>query len=195
MAEGTAHQAVCIQQQQIGEIKASLQSRKEENQRIEGRLTTMVEMLTTSQLDQTKRDNDLKNELTKISTILNGEQERRRDFEKRQNAQNDDIGGLQKDITEINNNIKHLLELNDNAIDVHAGFEKRIKHLEHVSIWVYAAGAVIAGIGIIVGYLVSITTDLKDLIGSREQKQEWHQMQRVEDHSSTTTTTTNKRNK
>ena len=57
MAEETAHQAVCIQQQQIGEIKASLQSRKEENQRIEGRLTTMVEMLTTSQLDQTKRDN------------------------------------------------------------------------------------------------------------------------------------------
>ena len=195
MAEGTAHQAVCIQQQQIGEIKASLQSRKEENQRIEGRLTTMVEMLTTSQLDQTKRDNELKNELTKISTILNGEQERRRDFEKRQNAQNDDIGGLQKDITEINNNIKHLLGLNDNAIDVHAGFEKRIKHLEHVSIWVYAAGAVIAGIGIIVGYLVSITTDLKDLIGSREQKQEWHQIQRVEDHSSTMTTTTNKRNK
>lgn len=195
MAEGTAHQAVCIQQQQIGEIKASLQSRKEENQRIEGRLTTMVEMLTTSQLDQTKRDNELKNELTKISTILNGEQERRRDFEKRQNAQNDDIGGLQKDITEINNNIKHLLELNDSAIDVHAGFEKRIKHLEHVSIWVYAAGAVIAGIGIIVGYLVSITTDLKDLIGSREQKQEWHQIQRVEDHSGITTTTTNKRNK
>lgn len=60
MAEETTHQAVCIQQQQIGEIKASLESRKEENLRIEGRLTAMVDMLTSSQLDQTKRDNDLK---------------------------------------------------------------------------------------------------------------------------------------
>ena len=195
MVEETTHQAVCIQQQQIGEIKASLESRKEENLRIEGRLTAMVDMLTSSQLDQTKRDNDLKNELTKIATILNGEQERRRDFEQRQNAQKEDISGLQKDITEINNNIRHILELNNSSADVHAGFEKRIKHLEHVSIWVYAFFAVIGGIGIIIGYLFTLTLNLKELIGSREQKQEWHQIQRVEDHSSTTTTTTNKRNK
>lgn len=194
MAEETAHQAVCIQQQQIGEIKASLQSRKEENQRIEGRLTTMVEMLTTSQLDQTKRDNELKNELTKIATILNGEQERRREYEKKQNAQNDDISGLQADISEINNNIKHLLELNNKSVDVHVEFEKRIKHLEHVSIWVYAVGAVIVAIGVVIGYLFTITNGLKELIGSKEPRQEW-QIQRVEDHSSTTTTSTSSRNK
>ena len=195
MAEETTHQVVCIQQQQIGEIKASLQSRKEESQRIEGRLTTMVEMLTTSQLDQTKRDNELKNELTKIGTILSGEQERRREFEQKQNAQKTDISALQADITEINNNIKHLLELNNNSVDVHAEFEKRIKHLEFISVWVYAVGAVIVAIGVVIGYLFTITSGLKDLIGSREQKQEWHQIQRVEDHSSTTTTTTNKRDK
>lgn len=195
MAEETTHQAVCIQQQQIGEIKASLESRKEENLRIEGRLTTMVDMLTTSQIDQTKRDSELKSELTKIATILNGEQERRRNFEQRQDAQRDDISVLQKDITEINNNIKHLLELNNSSTDVHAGFERRIKRLEHVAIWVYAAGAVVAIIAAIVGYLITNIHSLKELVGSREQKQEWPQIQRVEDHSSTTVTTTNKRNK
>ena len=108
MTEETTHQAVCIQQQQIGEIKASLQSRKEESQRIEGRLTTMVEMLTTSQLDQTKRDNELKNELTKIGTILSGEQERRREFEQKQNAQNEEKAKIEQQIQELQAKLKTL---------------------------------------------------------------------------------------
>ena len=192
MAEEMTHQAVCIQQQQIGEIKASLQSRKEENQKIEGQLTTMVSMLTTSQLDQAKRDNELKNELVKIATVLQGEQERRKEFERERDVQKNDIIKLQTDVAEINNNIKHLLGLNNDSVDVHDQFEKRIKYLEHVSIWVYAVGFVIVAIAAAIGYLITTMVGIKDLVDSREKK-EYHQVQRVEDHSSTTTTTTQRR--
>ena len=94
---GTVHQAVCIQQQQIGEIKASLQTRKEENQEIKGQISTLINMLTTSQLDQTKRDSELKSELTKIATVLGNEREQRKVYEQQQAEQRLNLEQLQKE--------------------------------------------------------------------------------------------------
>lgn len=195
---GTVHQAVCIQQQQIGEIKASLQTRKEENQEIKGQISTLINMLTTSQLDQTKRDSELKSELTKIATVLGNEREQRKVYEQQQAEQRLNLEQLQKDILEINANVKSIMSSNGESNELHKQFDARIRKLEHVAIAVYVTGVVIAGMVVAIIYVTQAVTGLRDVISAEgtfpPPQDKYQQIQRVEDHStSTTTTTTNQR--
>lgn len=196
MPDERTHTAVCIQQQQIGEIKAALQSRKEENQEIKGQLTSMVSMLTTYQLDQTKRDSSLTSELTKISTILDTERRKREEYEEQQNEQREGIHDLQKNILEINSNIKHLVEFNSTTKNVTESFDKRIRKLEKVAVGVYVAGVILGGIVIAIIYVTQAILGVQQVLESNNRpssRDEYHQIQRVEDHSTTTTTLSNQR--
>ena len=191
---GTVHQAVCIQQQQIGEIKASLQTRKEENQEIKGQISTLINMLTTSQLDQTKRDSELKSELTKIATVLGNEREQRKVYEQQQAEQRLNLEQLQKDILEINANVKSIMSSNGESNELHKQFDTRIRKLEHVAIAVYVTGVVIAGMVVAIIYVTQAVSGLRGVLETQShQAKEYDQIQRVEDHSTKNISVDNKR--
>lgn len=191
---GTVHQAVCIQQQQIGEIKASLQTRKEENQEIKGQISTLINMLTTSQLDQTKRDSELKSELTKIATVLGNEREQRKVYEQQQAEQRLNLEQLQKDILEINANVKSIMSSNGESNELHKQFDTRIRKLEHVAIAVYVTGVVIAGMVVAIIYVTQAVSGLRGVLETQSHPaKEYDQIQRVEDHSTKNISVDNKR--
>lgn len=175
------HQPVCVQQQAIGEIKATLQSHGQENQEIKGRLLTLVDMLTKSQMDLNARDADLKNELTKINTILEHERERRETYESEQDKQEERIIQIQQDITKINTNLEMVLDQQAVYKKEHTWFDKRIRKLEHVSWFVYAAGVILAGVAMVVMYLIQLSNEImQNMDGTKNVT--YHQNAHPEQH-------------
>ena len=156
----------CIQQQTIGELKSSLQARKEESQEIKGRLDTMVTMLSSLHAEHVSQTNDLRNELTKISTVLSNEQERRQEAEKEQDKQNGMIQDLRSDIARMSTSFDTLTVSLNNSIDTHKTIEARIRYLEKVSYMVWGIIIAIMAIGTVLTYIFSTMTGIKDLLES-----------------------------
>ena len=157
-------EARCIQQQTIGELKSSLQARKEENQEIKGRLDTMVTMLSSLHSEHISQTNDLRNELTKISTVLSSEQERRQEAEKEQDKQSTTIQDLRSDIARMSISFDTLNMSLNNSIDVHKSIETRLRYLEKISYVVWGTIVAIAAIGTLLTYVFTTMTGLKDLL-------------------------------
>lgn len=183
-----ADEVNCIQQQTIGELKASLQTRKEESQEIKGKLDALVTMLTTSHMEQTKRDGDLRNELTKIATVLTNEQERRAVFEKQQEQQNTTISEMRTEILKLNNTFETFSGTLKESSSVHHTFENRIRRLERYSYVIYGIILAVIAIGSILGYFFTVMSGMKDMM--KQESSNERTVERVEDHSTSTTTTT-----
>ncbi len=156
----------CSQQQNIGEIRAELQARKEEGKEIKGQLSALVSLLTTSQLDLTKRDGELKSELSKITTIMINEQEKRDAYEKEQKEQGKGIAELKEQMGALNSTINNVMEKHENIRTSADDLHKRVSHLEKISYFVYATGFVIVAIIVSLIYMFDLLSGVRNLLKS-----------------------------
>lgn len=161
-----AEEIHCIQQQTIGELKSALQARKEESKEIKGRLDTMVTMLSSLHSENVNQTNNLRNELTKISTVLSSERELRQATEKEQDKQNTMIQDLRSDIARMSTSFDTLTVSLNNSVDTHKTIETRIRYLEKVSYMVWGIIIAIMAIGTVLTYIFSTMTGIKDLLES-----------------------------
>lgn len=159
-------------EEQIGELKASLESRKEENRRIETHLDAMVKSLNDAQLKQVDRDTQLSSELTKITTALTSEHERMTEYVNQQKEQDTNIRSLQHDVMEVNNNVKNLLTLTADAESIHKEFDGRIRKLERLAIGVYSAGVILVALVVAIIYVSQAVSGVRDMIQIQAEQQE-----------------------
>lgn len=161
---------LCIEHARaIGDLSAKAENNSNKIVNLENNISTLFNVINANHAATLTANKDIGETLAAIKTVLEQQKTNQETMMKDNNEIKEKVSNVEKEMVQVKSDITFIKEEHVQLKQEHANWEKKVNKLEHLSIFLYAVGVVVAGIAMIIIYWNDIS---KILIHKEEPKQD-----------------------